>query len=115
MNRQLMKAVAMKIGHLMARKSVQGSRPGGIVPPGKRQGDHVGRVVMRTSGSFTFLTAGDTVHGISRGHCSMVQRGYGYGHGPDRFLKKDEETIHGTGDVAFLPAPKGRVSCGLDR
>ena len=117
MNRQLRKRVSIEICHLMVRKSVQGSRPGDIVPPGKRQGDNVGHVAMRASGSFTFRTAGGTVNGISRGHCSMVQRGdgYGYGHGPDRFLKKDEETIHGTGDVAFIPAPKGGVSCGLDR
>ncbi len=105
----------MKFGHLMTKESVQGFRTEAIVPPGKRQGNHVGRVAVRTSGSFTFRTAAGTVRGISLGHCSMLQRGDGFGYGPDRFLKNEKETMHGTGDIVLLPAPKGGDSCGLDR
>lgn len=64
---------------------------------------------------FNIRIAGGTVRGISHGHCSMVRRGDGDGYGPDRFLKNEKETMHGTGDVAFLPAAKGGVSCELNR
>ncbi len=107
------------VGYLMAKKSVKGFRTGDIVratvPTGKRQGVHVGRVAVRASGSFNVQTAGGTVQGVSHRHCRIVQRGDGYGYALDTFRKKEKVPMHGTRDIAFLPAPKDGVSCELDR
>ncbi|MHB1918666.1 MAG: RNA-guided endonuclease IscB, partial [Acidimicrobiales bacterium] len=53
-----------------------------VVPKGKHQGTHVGRVAVRSSGSFNIKTKGATVQGISHRHCTLLQRGDGweYGH-----------------------------------
>ena len=41
----------------------------------------------------------------------MDQQGDGYDDGLDAFRKKVKTPTLGTGDVAFLPAPKGRIVC----
>lgn len=49
-----------------------------VVPRGKKMGTYVGRVAVRTSGSFNLTTATKTVQGISHRYCTVVQRADGY-------------------------------------
>jgi hypothetical protein len=49
-----------------------------VVPRGKKMGTYVGRVAVRTSGSFNLSTATQTVQGISHRYCTVVQRADGY-------------------------------------
>jgi hypothetical protein len=72
--------------YLPRTKAVHGFSTGdlvrAVVPKGKHQGTHVGRVAVRSSGSFNIKTKGATVQGISHRHCTLLQRGDGweYGH-----------------------------------
>lgn len=49
-----------------------------IVPKGKKIGNYVGRVAVRTSGSFNIQTNSGVVQGISHKLCKLIQRGDGY-------------------------------------
>ena len=49
-----------------------------IVPTGKKQGTHTGRVAVRKTGSFNITTTAGTVQGVSHKHCTVLQRGDGY-------------------------------------
>lgn len=49
-----------------------------VVPKGKRAGRHVGRVAIRSAGSFSISTARGLVQGISWRHRRLVQRTDGY-------------------------------------
>jgi 5-methylcytosine-specific restriction endonuclease McrA len=49
-----------------------------IVPHGKHQGMHVGRVAIRQSGSFNITTATGLVQGIRCRYCQIVQRSDGF-------------------------------------
>jgi hypothetical protein len=64
------------------RRTVKGFRTGdlvkAVVPKGKKQGTHVGRVAVRSSGSFNIMTAQDTIQGISYRHCRVLHRADGY-------------------------------------
>ena len=61
-----------------------------VVPTGKKAGTYngrelpqlvyIGRVSVRTSGSFNIKTANGTVQGISHRHCRLFQRADGYGY-----------------------------------
>lgn len=70
-------------GYLMRQKAVHifqtGDQVKAIVPTGKKQGIHVGRVAVRASGSFNIQTKDGLVQGISHKHCKLIQRGSGYG------------------------------------
>jgi 5-methylcytosine-specific restriction endonuclease McrA len=63
-------------------KRVQGFQTGdlvcAVVPTGKKTGTHVGRVAVRSSGSFNITTPAGTVQGISSRHCRPLQRCDGY-------------------------------------
>lgn len=48
------------------------------VPTGKKQGVYVGRVAVRSSGSFNIQTKSGVVQGISHKHCRILQRSDGY-------------------------------------
>jgi len=74
-----------------------GDRVRAVVPSGKKAGTHTGRVAVRATGSFNITTTAGTIQGISHKHCTVLQRGDGYG-----YLWKE--------DGAFLPALKDRVS-----
>jgi len=50
------------------------------VPTGKKAGTHTGRVAVRATGSFNINTAAGTIQGISHRHCTVLQRGDGYGY-----------------------------------
>jgi hypothetical protein len=49
-----------------------------VVPTGKKQGTHTGRVAVRATGSFNITTAQGTVQGINRKHVRLLQRADGY-------------------------------------
>ncbi|NES70336.1 MAG: HNH endonuclease, partial [Okeania sp. SIO2D1] len=63
-------------------KQIKGFQTGNIVraivPSGKKTGVYIGRVAIRSSGSFNIKTPNGTVEGISFKHCSFVQRKDGY-------------------------------------
>lgn len=71
-------------GYLMQHKQVHGLQTGdhvrAVVPTGKKQGTHVGRVVVRASGSFNIQTPIGLIQGISHRHCALIQRADGYGY-----------------------------------
>ena len=57
-----------------------------VVPSGMKVGTHVGRVAVRTSGSFNIATTFGSVQGISAKHCVLLQRADGF-----NWLTKQEE------------------------
>ena len=65
-------------------KRVRGFQTGdivkAIVPTGKKAGTHIGRVAVRTSGSFNIKTESGTVQGISHRYCQLLHQidGYAY-------------------------------------
>jgi hypothetical protein len=63
-------------------KSVQGFQTGDIVKAivtnGKKVGTYVGRVAVRTTGSFNITTAHGTVQGIRFKYCQAIHRMDGY-------------------------------------
>ncbi len=71
-------------GYLMREKRAKGFQTGdmvkAIVPGGKKAGTHTGRVAIRKTGSFNIQTQDGAVQGISYRHCTLVQRGDGYGY-----------------------------------
>ena len=74
------------------RSQVRGFRTGDLVrascpAPLKTVGVHVGRVLVRASGSFDVVTASRRVEGISWRRCQRLQQGDGYtGHQERRAL-----------------------------
>lgn len=71
-------------GYLMRQKQVHGFQTGDLikaaVPAGKKVGTHVGRVAVRASGSFNIQTSQGVIQGIAHRHCTVIQRGDGYGY-----------------------------------
>ncbi|MGM0521280.1 MAG: RNA-guided endonuclease IscB, partial [Pseudomonadota bacterium] len=71
-------------GVLMRQKQVHRFQTGdmvkAIVPTGKKAGTHTGRVAVRKTGSFNIQTEQGAVQGISHKHCTVIQRGDGYGY-----------------------------------
>ena len=71
-------------GYLPRQMSVAGFRTGDIVhatvPTGKHAGTWVGRVAVRTTGSFNIQTENAILQGISWKSCRVVQRADGYGY-----------------------------------
>ena len=71
-------------GYLMRTKTVRGFATGDLVradvAEGKKQGCHRGRVAIRATGSFNIQTLSGVVQGISHKHCTLLQRGDGYGY-----------------------------------
>ena len=67
-----------------AQKRVKGFQTGdivkAIVTKGLKIGTYIGRVAVRTSGSFNITTAFGTVQGISYRYCKLLHRidGYNY-------------------------------------
>ena len=50
-----------------------------VVPMGKKAGTYVGRVAVRSSGSFDITTSAGVAQGISHRHCRLLQRSDGWG------------------------------------
>ena len=63
---------------------VKGFRTGdlvkAVVPAGKKTGTHLGRVAVRSTGSFNVTTVAGTIQGISHKHCRRLHRADGYGY-----------------------------------
>jgi len=63
-------------------KRVHGFQTGDMVqadvPTGKKAGVYLGRVAIRTSGSFNLKTANATIQDISHRYCNLLQRADGY-------------------------------------
>lgn len=70
-----------RTGPKQARR-VKGFRTGdiarAIVPAGKKAGIHLGRVAVRTTGSFNITTAAGTVQGISYRYCRLLHQADGF-------------------------------------
>ena len=73
--------------YLTRKKTAFGFRTGdmvmAIVPTGKNQGVHKGRVAIRMTGNFNVqsgIAGAATVQGISHKHCRILQRADGYGY-----------------------------------
>lgn len=70
--------------HVPRFKFVQGFQTGDIVKAivtvGKKVGDYVGRVSVRSSGSFN-ISASELVQGISHKYCKIIHKKDGYGYG----------------------------------
>ncbi|MHC4395636.1 MAG: RNA-guided endonuclease IscB [Planctomycetota bacterium] len=83
------------------QKRVSGFQTGDIVqavvPTGKKAGTHIGRVAVRSSGSFNIKTELGTVQGISHRYCQLLHQidGYTYQRGrlPSAKTKEGEETL----------------------
>ena len=71
-------------GYLTRLKRIHGFQTGdhviAVVPSGKKAGVHVGRVAVRTTGSFNIQTPAGTVQGVHHRHCRLLQRADGYGY-----------------------------------
>jgi hypothetical protein len=69
-------------GYLTRQKRVHGFQTGdmvkAIVTAGKKAGEYIGRVAIRTSGSFNIQTPTGVVQGISWRHCRVLSRADGY-------------------------------------
>jgi hypothetical protein len=69
-------------GYLTRTKQIKGFQTGDIaravVPTGKKAGTFVGRIAVRTTGSFNIQTPCGVIQGISHRHCKLIQRGDGY-------------------------------------
>ena len=65
-----------------ASKTVYGFQTGdmvkAIVPKGSKQGEYLGRVAVRSSGSFDIKTKTKTIQGIGHQYCHIIQRSDGY-------------------------------------
>ena len=86
-----------------AQKRVQGFQTGDLiqasVSKGKKQGQYLGRVAVRSTGNFNIKTAKGTVEGIHSKYCRLLQRSDGYMY---NILKQKERD--------FLLAINGQVS-----
>jgi HNH endonuclease len=64
-------------------RTLKGFRTGDLVKAnvrtGKKIGCYVGRVAVRSSGSFNVVTAAGTIQGISHRYCRVLQKADGYG------------------------------------
>lgn len=82
---------------------IKGFRSGDIiravVPSGARQGDYVGRVAVRSRGSFNISTGAGVVTDIGYKHCSVLHRADGYNYKKGIALLTDLQK--------GVPAPRG--------
>ena len=66
-------------------KHVKGFQTGdmikAVVPKGKKKGVYVGRVAVRSSGSFNIKTLMETVQGINYKYCTVMHKKDGYTYG----------------------------------
>lgn len=104
-------------GYLTRKKQHFGFQTGDMVsakvPTGKKAGLHVGRVAVRSSGSFNIQTSDGLVQGVSHRHCKVLQRGDGYGY--SLVAKKDATSTppkhrNAAHSTLYLPGLKAGVS-----
>lgn len=105
-------------GYLLRQKRVEGFGTGdyvkAVVPKGKHQGVHVGRVAIRKTGSFNLQTPQEVLQGISHRYCQLLQRGDGYAYAlmpTEDSVKKGDARQRGNKVAALsLPGLKHGVS-----
>ena len=70
------------IRHRTGQKQFFGFQTGDIVkavvPKGKKVGTHIGRVMIRATGSFDIRTKSGRMQGINQKYCRIIQRSDGY-------------------------------------
>lgn len=75
-------------GYLMRAKSVRGFQTGDMVqatvPNGKKAGTHIGRVAIRSTGSFNIQSPMGVVQGISWERCTLLSRADGHSYHQER-------------------------------
>ena len=59
-------------------------------PNGKKTGVHIGRVLVRSSGSFDITTRHGRVAGINHRHVRLLQRADGYGYTTQKEADRDD-------------------------
>ena len=66
------------------------------VPHGKKKGKYLGKVAIRTSGSFNIVTPSKTVQGISYRFCKIISAAHGYSFSFNRAfpLRSKEPSFH---------------------
>jgi hypothetical protein len=107
--------------HLPRTKRVHGYATGdlvrAVIPTGRYQGTHTGRIAVRSTGRCTITTRHGLVQGIHHRHIRLVQRGDGWAY------TTQPETPSGTADAApntspahagdpFPPRPESRGTHG---
>jgi hypothetical protein len=81
-----------------------------VVPTGKKQGTHTGRVAVRATGSFNITTAQGTVQGVNRKHVRLLQRADGYA-----YTTRSEEPPAAGGVTRFRPGGETSLPAPLRR
>jgi len=66
-----------------------------VVTTGKKIGTYVGRVAVRSSGSFNIQRPGAVVQGLSHRACRCLQRGDGYGDSVETIKRKESAFLSG--------------------
>jgi 5-methylcytosine-specific restriction endonuclease McrA len=82
-------------GYMMRSKRIRGFQTGdmvrSIIPRGKHQGTHVGRVAVRVTGTFNVQTGKAVIQGINHKYCQLLAHADGYGYsrkeGGDAFTR----------------------------
>jgi hypothetical protein len=84
-NPRLDKGLSLKICSKSVRSIVKGFQTGdiikAIITSGKKIGTYIGRVVVRSTGSFNISTASGLVQGLSHKYCKSVHKKDSYGYG----------------------------------
>ncbi|MCK6513159.1 RRXRR domain-containing protein [Myxococcota bacterium] len=79
---RLPRVVFPRTGAKARQKKVHGFQTGdmveAVVPKGKKAGRYVGRVAVRSTGSFNIKTRSGATQGISYKHCRLLQHTDGY-------------------------------------
>jgi len=106
-------------GYLTREKRIKGFQTGDMVSAdvtkGKKIGFYVGRVAVRTTGSFNIQTMQGVVQGISHRYCKVIQRadGYGYSRVATRKEMRDLDSYkagNATRSALYLPGMNAEVS-----
>jgi hypothetical protein len=66
-----------------------------VVPVGKKAGSYIGRVAVRTKGSFNLKAEKGTIQGINYRYCHLLQRADGYNY--ERGTAFPPYPVHGVG------------------
>ena len=101
-------------GYLMRQKSVKGFQTGDMVratvTAGTKVGSYVGRVAVRSSGSFNIQNGKEVVQGISYRCCTLVQRADGYGYSFNMDSNISASVGHALHAALSLPGMNAGVS-----
>ena len=102
-------------GYLTRQKAVKGFQTGDLVraevpASSKKAGTYIGRVAIRTTGSFNIQTGTEVVQGISHKHCQVLQRGDGYGYSRIATPKGEAGVGRAQHGALSLPGLKAEVS-----